>query len=75
MKITYYNSAKFEKTTTAEISAILGAPDPDEITDEDRDALRSGEMSPMCNFAVNGDGPASAHWMAVPWHWVIEITD
>lgn len=76
MKLTYYNSAKFEKTTTVEVAAILSTPEPEELTDDDRAALRSGDMISMCNFAVKGDNyPASAHWMAVPWNWVIEIIE
>jgi len=70
MKITYYNSARFDKTTTETAWVILGALDPDEITDVDRDAMRSGEMETLCNFA-RPDGT----WMAVPWHWVIEIDE
>lgn len=75
MRLTYYNSAKFEKTTTVEVAAILGAPEPEELTDDDRAALRSGDMIPTCNFAVTEDNdPSSSHWMAVPWHWIIEIS-
>lgn len=70
MKITYYNSAKYEKTTTENIKAILSMPDADEITEEEKEMFRSGEAIPMCNYADE-----KGQWKSVPWSFVIEIDE
>ena len=68
MKITYYNSAEYRKTTTEEVDAILGNADTDEMTDDLRKDLQDECCMPMCNFASKG-----GHWKAIPWKFVIEI--
>lgn len=70
MKITYYNSAKYEKTTTEIIKGILCMPDENEITEEEKELFRSGEAQPMCNYAS-----ADGQWKSVPWSFVIEINE
>lgn len=70
MKITYYNSAEYKNTTTEEVSVILGNYEPDEMDSEIRAQLRSGEMTPMCNYAT-----ADNTWKSIPWNFVIEIDE
>ena len=69
MKITCYRSALYQKTATYEVSRIESQYTPEEMTDEIRSEMNNGGEA-MCNFELP-DGT----WMAVPWNFVIEITD
>lgn len=71
MRITYYNSTKYEKTTTEEANIIWGNYEPNEMDEETREELRSGELIPMCNFETVGDGS----WKSIPWSFVIKIEE
>lgn len=69
MKITCYRSNLYQKTVTYEASRILSQDPPEDMTDETRVEMNKGAQT-MCNFELP-DGAL----MAVPWNFVIEITD
>ena len=69
MKITCYRTSLYRNTITYEVSRIWGQDTPEEMTDETREGMNSGAQT-MCNFE-RPDGT----WMAVPWNFVIEITE
>lgn len=68
LRITCYRSTKFEATDTIDVDHIDGVMEPEEMTDEDRQALKENQMSPMCSF-TDTDGVMHA----VPWEFVIKI--
>ena len=70
IRIVYYNSTKFEKTTTEYVKSISGTMTVDELTDADREMLRKESLQPMCNFQRE-DGS----WIAVPWQFVVSIEE
>lgn len=69
MKITYYRSNKMVNTETSETDCILCTLGPDEISDEDREDILEGNLTPMCNFMTDDV------WHCVPWQFVISIED
>ena len=69
MKITYYNSTAYQKTTTTETRKIWSQMGPEEMTDYEREEIRRGNITNMCCFN------SKEGMMAVPWEFVIEITD
>lgn len=70
MKITYYKSNKLKATETVEVSEILMQTEPDEMTDEEREAINRGQMTPMLCF----DNP-NGGFLCVPPEFVIKIED
>lgn len=69
MKITCYRSSLYRKTVTYEASRIVSQDPPEEMTDETRVEMNRGAQT-MCNFELPG-----GTWMAVPWNFIIEITE
>ncbi len=68
MIITCYRTVAYKNIDRIETDHIWGTLAPDEMTDEDRQALRDGGANPMCCFT---DKEGRMH--CVPWQFVIEI--
>ena len=67
MKIKCYRTSEYKNTNTFITDSIWGTLEPDEMTDEDRQAFRSGAEA-MCCFTTE-DGKMHC----VPWQFVISI--
>lgn len=68
MKITFYNSTAYQKTTTLETDYISGNLPPEDMTEEDRNGFREEGWQTMCNFTDK-----QGTWRSVPWDFVISI--
>lgn len=68
MFIYHYTNSRFTETDTIEVDLILGTPDPDEITDDMREAMRNDEVRSMCNFITKDN-----RMLSIPWEFIIEI--
>ena len=69
MKIKCYRSNVYNNIDTFITDSISGTLEPDDMTDEDREAFRSGRAEAMCCFSTDG----TMH--CVPWQFVISIDE
>ena len=69
MKITFYNSIKYEKTTTLEVNAVWVMPEPDQIREDIERGEKPQDWTPMLTVE-HGDG-----FMSIPPQLVIQIIE
>ena len=70
MKITYYASNKFAKVINTEVKEISMQLEPEDMTEEEKELARNGQLTPMLCFD-NPDGG----FLCIPPEFVIKIED